>query len=580
MNFIPNQAATNLSLVHLRQLDVDQSLTLATWLCTAAIGLAACTAAIHANGWALSAVPFVVAQALSVTAIANLLIGYWSRALSTSSTVTRFFLLALLAAWIAVATVMTSTAFGLHDEIYSWNLWAIEHWQRKPYDLYYTQASYPQLFSYWLSSIYGAQGGFINQTTARFASSLPSLLLITCAVALWRSNLTKRHALAAGALSVWMVLRTWPDLRLGYADPLMSAQLAVSLLCVLLYLSNKRLQWWIMAVAAATLAGLTKQPAVLWACGGLPLLALIGCWRRRWPLSSVVIACVGAVIVAFYTFFVMSDITNNGGVFARALGERGVLGTLIHSANRYLVRRPDILFVLLLSWWLARRDFMLHILWWLALAPMIGLWFTLGSYEMRQGLHVIWWAGLLALAGLNIRWDVDTPIRKCRSHAQHWRPLISSIATVLILAAVIPGWAARSGFQFKDGQQMAFIQQMGGRQNASTVFEQIVTGQKRVFTTSNYSWGLFYGRTPVFRAGHNGDAATVTSLRDLLLSQHADYAISSGDYAYGPYSVLLLKLAHDCPLALPLEIQSRDDRYQVFRIDQPQLKDCLIRDGS
>ena len=127
---------------------------------------------------------------------------------------------------------------------------------------------------------------------------------------------------------------------------------------------------------------------------------------------------------------------------------------------------------------------------------------------------------------------------------------------------------------------MAFIQQMGGRQNASTVFEQIVTGQKRVFTTSNYSWGLLYGRTPVFRVGHNGDVATVTSLRDLLLSQHADYAISSGDYAYGPFSALLLKLAHRCPLALPLEIQSRDDRYRVFRVDRPQLMDCSTSDGS
>ena len=580
MKFAPNQAATNLPAVHQLQLDAGQSLILATWLCIAAIGLAAGTAGIHANAWALSAVSFVVAQVISTTAIANLLIVYWSRALSASSTVSRVFLLTLLTAWIAVATVMTSTAFGLHDEIYSWNLWAIEHWQRKPYDLYYTQASYPQLFSYWLASIYGAQGGFVSQTAARFASSLPSLLLITCAVALWRSNPTKRHALAFGTLSAWMVLRTWPDLRLGYADPLMSAQLAVSLLCVVLYLSSNRLQWWIMAVAAATLAGLTKQPAVLWACGGLPLLALIGCWRRRWPFSSVVVACVGAVIVAFYTFVVMSDITSNGGVFARALGERGVLGTLIHSANRYLVRRPDILFVLLLSWWLARREFMLHIMWWFALAPMIGLWFTLGSYEMRQGLHVIWWAGLLALAGLNIRWDMDTPLPKSRSQTQHWRSLVFSIATVLILAAVIPVWAARSGFQFKDGQQMAFIQQMGRRQNASTVFEQIVTGQKRVFTTSNYSWGLFYGRTPVLRAGHNGDVATVASLRDLLLLQHADYAISSGDYAYGPYSALLLKLAHHCPSALPLEIQSRDDRYQVFRIDQPQLRDCLISDGS
>ena len=553
---------------------IDELLVFSVWLCFSAIGFAAFIAVIHANVQALQPVYFLLVQAVVASAVILVLAVCWRHVLSTAGSVGKIFGILLLGVWLVTATHMGVTAFTRHDEIYSWNLWAIKHWQRKPYDLYYTQASYPQLFAYWLASVYGAQDGFKSQLFARLASSLPVLLLVGSALAMWPRRLAGRQALVIGLVCIWMVARTWPTLRLGYADPMMTAGLAVSLTCLMCYVRSGQFGWWCMSVAAAVIAALTKQPAVLWAGGSLPLIALAG-WRwNRWPIKTVAVSCGGALLVVWVTFFVTSDITNNSGVIARAIGDRGVLETLGNSVFRYLVKNPDIFLVLSLSWWFSRRITpLIHLVWWLAVLPMIGLWFTLGSYEMRQGAHVIWLSGLLLLVGLGSRWfSASTRIDAASRH----HPVVPSFAmmsTLLVLIFSISYWSERSHHDLSDGQKMAFINQMGSTP-AAQVYEKIVGNQARVFTTSNYSWGLFYGRTPVLRADLQDTEASLQSLQRLLLSVRADYAISSGDYAYGPYSPWLVKLAEACPKALQEVLKSSDERFTLYEVARSTLEKC------
>ncbi|MBN9405041.1 MAG: hypothetical protein J0I00_06425 [Burkholderiales bacterium] len=553
---------------------VDKSLLRLTWLCLACIGLAAGSAYVHANIHPITQEWFLVFQAASLIAIVGLIHSYWIRYFHASTVLARGFLILLLAAWFFSAVNLATHAFSWHDEIYSWNLWAIEHWERKPYDRYYTQASYPQLFAYWLASIYGAQGGFVSQLAPRLSVSIPLILLMATAISFWPRGLSQRQTVLCGLVIVWMVTRSWGDVRLGYADPLMAAALVLSIACFVVYTHDRGAQWWWMSIIAAMISALTKQPAVLWACGSLPLLALVG-WRwKQWPPSVVAITFLEAALIAWATFVLMPEVTNNQGVYAAGLQDRGVWGTFAYSIDRYFIKKPDIPLVLIASWWSVRRVPLWHLAWWITLAPMIGLWFTLGSYEMRQGLHVIWIAGIFLLIGLNYRWKPD--LKQLPSKGPTNTKTIScTIALILALGTSIAWRARQTDFDLQDGQKMAFTRQMK-MQGATEFFENVVTNGAHVFVTSNYSWGLFYGRTSVFRIEHGSKVWTAESLRDFLLINRIDYAISSGDYAIGPYSSLLMKLVRLCPDSMPEVLRSYEGRFGVFQIDRNSLTSCQV----
>lgn len=552
--------------------DLNPALIRITWTCFAGTVLSALLAVIHANLHPLSQLWFIPAQLTCITLILALFFQAGNLILSHPR---RLLLLPSLVLWLVLAVKMSSSSFSYHDEIYSWNLWAIEHWQRKPYDLYYTQASYPQLFSYWLASIYGAQAGFTSQAFTRFASSVPTLLLIGSALALCGARSKRNIQIISSALLAWTVLRTWSTLRLGYADPLMTAGLIVSVVCLIAYTSDQRMRWWVMSAAAAAAAAATKQPAVLWAAGGLPLIALLGWVRNHWTLRSLLIASASALVVAWMTFFVSADITNNPGVVTAAFRDRGVVGTLAHSVWRYLILKPDILALLVASWWYTRKHALLHAIWWIAIPVQIGLWFTLGSYEIRHGTHVIWLASILLLAALNMRHEAGETPQTAALGARR-RSNAFALALMLGCAGIAVIYAGNlTGTDLKDGQKSAFAKQMR-RERAADLYKRIVDSQARVLTTSNYSWGLFYGRTPLERAAPQAEQLSMQQLRDRLLEKRVDFAISSGAYAYGHFSAAVLELAATCPDAMAVELTSADGEFSVFEIRRTELEQCRV----
>ena len=544
------------------------------------IGLSAFLSVVHANLFPQGSTVFMAAQLFTLLTVAWLITRLIYELTVASSTTAKWIVLVLLTTVVGCAAYMASGVFSWHDELYSWNLWAIQHFQGLPYDQHYTQAAYPQAYAYWLASIYGAQGQFLSQWGTRLASSIPILLLLGCAVALWQPSVTARVVAAQTGITALAFLSMYKNLLTGYADPLMSAALAVSLLALLCYSVNvQRLGWLLASVGAAVLAAYTKQPAVLWACGSLPLIALAGKLWWGWPWRAVAIAVTGALLAAFGTFVVTSNISDNEGVISRALGDQSVVQTLLTSVYRYLIKRPLILLLLAGSWWAVRRDRFLHLIWWAALPPMIGLWFTLGSYESRHGIHCVWWAALLWLAALK-RGASPTvpgpPAQAIMPGQRRMRWLAAVGGTVVTLAGVgvvTKLLADHRGTDLHDGQKTAFAEQMG-TQNAGAFFAQRVAKQSHVFTTSNYSWGLFYGRLPVSRAAIHHDISTDIVGR-LLQKNRADYAIASGQYAFGRHSELLLALAAQCPSALQPTMRSSDGIFTVFAVALPELSACI-----
>lgn len=516
----------------------------------------------------------------------------------------RLLFLILLGMVLTVFIIHGTTPFSRHDEIYSWNLWAIQHWQRVPHDLSYTQAPYPQLFSYWLSSFYGAQNNAVNQWLPRLASAVPSLVLASTFFAVWRDTRPAWRGWAGALLVLYLLVETWPTLRLGYADPLMAAALAVSFLYLLRYDAVPAQMGWLWAsVAAACMAAMTKQPGTLW----LGCLLVSGVWqasKRRWPWRAVWPPGLGGAFVVGWLWLSMPDIANNHGVVAAAFGERSVLATLWQSVQRYFLQNPVFLLLCILGACFFRRSPVLPILALTGFLPMTLLWFTLGSYEHRHGMHILWLMGLALCSvwsfrargrtsaqipaqmseSMSVSIPANAQVKLEQAHA--WpqaRPMqptrvasAMALACFGVVAAVIFFLSYVKGKSLADGQQRAFTLQMA-QSGGSDFYSAAIKNQSRVWVSSNYSYGLFYGRLPLGRPQLGSTPNTPEGVKNSLLNFEADYAISSGRYAFGDWSRILDLLVQHCPNAFSHEISSHDGIFNVYRVQVAQLRTCSLK---
>lgn len=495
--------------------------------------------------------------------------------------------------------IQGTTASARHDEIYSWNLWAIQHWQGVPYDLSYTRAPYPQLFSYWQASFYGAQNGIESQLLPRLATAVPTWILVACFFIVSAGRRPLWKDLLIGALWIFLLIDTWHTLRMGYADPLAIAALSVSLLCVLRYdQTPSNLPWLVAAALLGAMAAAIKQPGVIWACFCLPCLTLWKVLERQWPKTSVIVVLLAAAGVAGWLLLSMPDVADNDAVMLAAFRDRTVLDTVLLSIDRYLLQKPEVLLVLGATVVLSMKN----PVWWrivlFGLLPFIGIWFTLGSYEYRHGVHVMWLSGILIATALitpkatQQTAPIETSLQGSVQGSVSPASAPPSGPRVGSASAAIPAWlmagaiviattgalhwtARQENRDISDGQRTGFSVQMEHPQ-AARFHQHVVDNQLPVWVTTQYTWGFFYGRVPIGRPTVES-TPTQQWVRDALLSLKAAYAISSGDYSWAEYSQLLVGLTQTCPDAFFAEFTSRDKRYTVYRVDLPRLEACQVR---
>jgi len=122
--------------------------------------------------------------------------------------------------------------------------------------------------------------------------------------------------------------------------------------------------------------------------------------------------------------------------------------------------------------------------------------------------------------------------------------------TIYIFAIVggITLIARRIGTNLKDGALSTLQVQFG--QRSKPIMENILSNQARVWATSNYSYGSFFGRVPVGWPDYSIPNYSRDTVKSELIKFHADYAIYSGEVPMGPASNLLKELAENCPEAL------------------------------
>lgn len=542
------------------------------------IGAAALLAAIHAHLLPMPRSAFIVAQLVTLAAVVSL-IARWLKTVLQARPALAVIRLLPLALFVGLASSMMLSGFSRHDEIYSWNLWAIQHFSHIPYDRTYTQAAYPQLYAYWLASIYGAQGQFESQLLTRFASAIPSLVMIGVAGAFWPQGVRadRRSVTIAALVTLLVLLGTFSTLRLSYADPLMTAALLTSAALLLCHASApSTLVYLVPGVTCGVIAALTKQPAILWAGGILPLAVAGGVWRRSWPWRSLLIAALGAAVTGSWLLLELSAMLNNQGVVQAGLGDRGLMATAAKAGLKYLIKKPHLLLLLSAGWYVSRRDAWLHALWWLGVLPMLALWFTLGSYEARHGTHVLWFSALILLAALSLRPTADTsmPSFDCGKIAiASPLTMVGSFLVIALTFGLTFSVAHRKGLNLFDGQRLAWLAQISPQGLA--FFDAAIRKQSRIWTTSNYNYGIFYGRLPVGRPSRYAPDSTPLEIARELQDFHADFAISAGRFAYGVHSSLLLRLVEACPNSLHQVLVSDDGEFVVFSVNQNELPHCV-----
>ena len=553
-------------------------LAVATLVC---VSVAAALAAIHANVAPLPRVVFMVSTACTCLLAVLVLVSMGAQA-----ALGRQWLYRAMAAGVVVLLAISAVrvgrvGFSIHDEIYSWNMWAIQHVLREPYDTGFTRAPYPQLFAYWLASIYLGQGQFISQSLPRLMSLIPWLVVLTLPLQFVAAGVSRARGAVVFVAFVCLALALRSPMRLGFADPLMTAFVFASVLLLLRHHAQPaRLAFFAGAVVLAAMAAMTKQAGLLWACLSLPAIALVGWARHGWRPSTVALAVAGLAAAAVWPLWFGAGFTHNTGVLSRSLADRSYGLVLAQSAWEYLVLRPQIGLIILGSAYLTWRAARLRAFWALAVLPSLLAWFVFGSYETRLGMHVIAMAFaflLLALAYPDRAQVGPDQVRQpaLAADAPGSRRRWTAHALCLLIVAAALGWYFRAvGPLSADGARLVFRQQFGNE--GAAVFDRIVAAKSKVFTTSSYAYGTFYARTPLVRPADSALPVDAMKAISSVVQSGADYAISSGSYAYGPYSAALVDAAARCPQGLPVVLKSSvNGDFVLYRVDRERLRsDC------
>lgn len=472
---------------------------------------------------------------------------------------------------------LSITGFDMDDEIYSWNMWAIQHFQGQSADFQFTKAPYPQLFPYWIAALYHALDSITLHSVPRFFLAFPTLILGMAVVSLARISSWRM----AAVVSLILIIAFGPvavRLAKGLADPLMSAAIILSVMMLIAYArAPQKLGLLWLSVACAVIASLTKQAGLIWVCFSLPVTVAIGCWRYNWPRQALMLAVAAMLISLIWPIWIAPTFSNNPGVISASMGSRSYFQQIEFSVNEYMIRRPEILLLFIISVLAAWRHTLLRLLLFVAFFPMLLAWFIFGAYEIRLGIHVLALAALLSICALTVpapgvadgRCDLEPKELPHRLRAIFLAAAIMAGICGALLFGVLT-LAAKIGTDLTDGAKTTLRVQWGS--NAGPIFDRILNEKARVWTASIYSYGTFFGRLPVGLPVYSAQPYTILNVKKDLLSFEADYAVQSRQVPFGPASEFLNILAKKCPDALLPVLQPPNQKdFILYKVDRRAL---------
>lgn len=487
------------------------------------------------------------------------------------------------------AARLGTTAFDTNDEIYSWNLWAMQHALGEPIDLFYTQAPYPQLFAVLVSWKYQLLGSFELQLPLRATLALiPVVLWGTIAVApLKTDEATAWRALVVMLLLVAAVGRWFGH---GLADPLMAAALIVAIHSYLRYrAAPRRHGLLVLSVVCAGVAMYSKQPALIWGLASFPLLVLLDRWRQRVPSRALLAPLATLSLGLGWIFGAGSGFENNQGVINASQEGRALAGQLVFATRELLLGEPLVLLLLLAATLSVARTRQHRDVALLFLLPALLIWMLFGAYSTRLGIHVVGCAALLLAAtgfALPAPRRERSPVPVANWLHAHQRGVAAGLVALLLAASA---WQVFKnvervgpGFSLYEAGHNAIALYFGHDADV-VVNETYARSDRLLWVPSNYLYGLYYHRTPMIRpTQRDGDAYEPRQLFDELLRHRPDLLFDAGDIVpFGPASGVFRSLATEhCPdLFEPLASPPNRYGYTLYRmLDNEAREDgCLNR---
>lgn len=436
------------------------------------------------------------------------------------------------------------SSFAVDDEIYSWNMWAVQHARGEDHDLSYTVVPYPQTFSYLIAWCYRLLGSIDLQLPVRGGLGvLAASLLAAVGTASRRQD--------SGSLLWFMGLVTFilllaglhiHGLSRGLAEVLMIPALVVS---VALYLQHARLRdagtpeapayLW-LAGAAALLAGISKQQALIWLMITFPILITAETVRRRRALTALI--PVAAVWGGGLLWLVTegSGFLDNTGVIEASRRGRTWLEQLLHVWNEHLAGRPAVLVLLIWCAWTVLRGRRGRGVFFGLVIPSFLLWLIFGAYDLRLGMHAVAVAALLIAA--NSFWP-GTGVGSAESGAvlpSRIRHAVYGLATAVAVLSGVAAWRIFEDrgpeFSLYDGGKSTIYKHFGD--DAEFVYRSIYRGPYTLWIPANYVYGIFYGHNPIVRPFPVWAPVAAEQIKADIVRDRPDYLFDAGDHV-GPW---------------------------------------------
>lgn len=543
---------------------------------TLAVGLlfsvvfSALLAAIHVLAFGVPRILFVSMFAISLAYVAMVIFRLIDDPLKRKTYPNLLVNSALILLFSISAIRLATSSFGEDDEIYSWNLWAIQHFEGKQADFKFTGVPYPQLFSYWIAALYHAMGATVIQSVPRFLLAIPTLI-----VGLAIIGNAKVHTWKSASITTLILLTAiapnGPAYSKGLADPLMTASMALSAWLLITYAQEPTgIVKFAIALACGVAASMTKQAGLLWMLA-LGIIVLYGYVQLGWPKLTLVLTSVAIAASLVWPVLIAPSFINNQGVISASMANRSYSQQLAFAANQYLIKRPELLVLFAATLFFSWKFKLLRIISLAGIVPMMLAWFVFGSYSLRLGGHVLALAGVVLMSALyfthvKLRQGEPAPPNSLTNRT------LTTIVSIALTSAYIFGIffgiqsiAAHIGTDLYDGAKTTLKLQFGDR--SKDVIDNLLASNARVWTTSNYSYGPLYGRIPVRFPDYTNIAFNSNTVKKDILEFRSDYAIQSDVVAFGPASDLLKSLAQRCPDAfIPVLIPPNQKAFTLYKV--------------
>ncbi len=297
------------------------------------------------------------------------------------------------------------SSFRSNDALASWNYWGLLFYHGKVPDT----IGYPPFFSILISYCYHVLGNINYQGVVKvLLVAFPFTMMNAIA---FSSQKTKDFLLFYLCLICIVVFPGFLQFNfytfhaLGYADSMLAAAIATSLMLLLKYLTDpSKKEYLLFAVLCGITASLSKQPGLLWCYLAFPAL-IIAKFITDKKIDSL---DAKALLLLFIPAGVWLSgagrkFYDNEGVMVASLKQEHVTSfalfkSFIGSIQDYFILQPTLLILFILTIFACRHSIYRSVLLLFFIIPGFILWFTLGSYHIRLGLYLLVCCAVLVAA--------------------------------------------------------------------------------------------------------------------------------------------------------------------------------------